>query len=355
MTEESLHEIYMNRCLELANLGLGHTAPNPLVGAVVVYNHHIIGEGYHQLYGGPHAEVNAINSVKEKNLLEHATLYVNLEPCSHSGKTPPCTDLIINCGIRKVIAGIEDPNPLVSGKGLKKLRDAGIQVTAEVLPEACKELNRRFIMFHTHKRPYIILKWAETQDGFIDVVRGDPQIKEPTWISNEISRMLVHKWRSEEQSILVGTKTASMDNPHLNVREWPGKSPVRLVIDRMLKLPGTLNLFDNTSPTLVFNECKNEKVADTRYVRIDFTDNFIGNMMCYLYDAGIQSVLVEGGRVLIESFIQAKLWDEARVFKGKKVFRNGIPAPEIPMCIPEKYLIRKDLLLHYRNEHTISC
>ncbi len=350
MTYGSMSETYMERCLELARMGLGQTAPNPMVGAVVVFDNFIIGEGYHRKYGEPHAEVNAINSVKDPSLLKQSALYVNLEPCSHTGKTPPCADLIIRSGIPEVIVGITDPNPLVSGKGIRKLKEAGIRVTVNVLPESCNELNRRFITFHAKHRPYVIIKWAETLDGFIDVVRGDPEIQEPTWISNEISRMLVHKWRSEEQSVMVGTRTVIMDNPKLNVREWPGKSPVRLIIDRNLRLPHNLHVLDGQYPTVIFNDLKEESGTLTRFVKVDFDHDFLAQVMNHLYQSGIQSILVEGGRFLIESLMSAGLWDEIRVFKGSKLFGKGVPAPAMPALEPEAYFIRKDTLLVYKNE-----
>jgi diaminohydroxyphosphoribosylaminopyrimidine deaminase/5-amino-6-(5-phosphoribosylamino)uracil reductase len=339
----------MKRCLDLAISGLGSTAPNPMVGSVIVYNDRIIGEGYHMKFGGPHAEVNAINSVTDKSLLKDSTLYVNLEPCSHTGKTPPCADLIIKSEIPRVIAGSTDPNPLVAGTGFKKMTAAGVDVSTGILQNECLELNKRFIVFHTRKRPYIILKWAQTSDCFIDIIRGQTAIPEPTWISNEISRMLVHKWRSEEQSILVGTNTAIMDNPRLNTREWPGKSPLRMVIDRTLKLPGKLHIFDNTSETVVFNELQDSKQDKTHYVKIGFGDQFLENMLHWLYETGIQSVIVEGGKILISSFLKSNLWDEARVFKGRKLFGQGLSAPSIPVVNPEEYLIREDILMIYRN------
>ena len=350
MIHESLRETYMKRCLDLAVSGLGNTAPNPMVGSVIVYNGKIIGEGYHRQAGGPHAEVHAVNSVKDKSLLKESVLYVNLEPCSHTGKTPPCADLIIKSGIPRVVAGMEDPNPAVAGSGFRKLRDAQIQVTTGVLEDECRELNKRFITFHVKKRPYVVLKWAQTNDYFIDILRGQTDYPEPTWISNEISRMLVHKWRTEEQSILVGTNTALMDNPRLNVREWKGRSPVRMVLDRTLRLPKNLHVFDNTSPTIVFNALKNNKEKNTTYVRLDFNDHLLENMLKYLYDSGFQSVLVEGGRMLLNGFIRSNLWDEARVFKGNKLFGSGISAPSIPIVQPEEYLIREDLLMIYKNQ-----
>jgi diaminohydroxyphosphoribosylaminopyrimidine deaminase/5-amino-6-(5-phosphoribosylamino)uracil reductase len=351
VTTETLRETYMNRCLDLARLGLGNTAPNPLVGSVIVHDGYIIGEGFHYQFGGSHAEVNAVNSVKDKSLLRNSVLYVNLEPCSHTGKTPPCADMIINTGIPEVVIGTADPNPLVSGNGIKKLQNSGIRVVAGILQDPCHTLNRRFITFHTRRRPYIILKWAQTSDGFIDVLRENPGISQPTWISNEISRILVHKWRSEEQAILVGTQTATMDNPQLNVREWPGNSPVRMVIDRKLALSKKLNLFDNTHTTIVFNEVINLQEGQTHYVRLDFDGNMIASLLSYLYEKEIQSVLVEGGRMLIDSFIQANLWDEARVFIGNKQFGAGVSAPEILTVKPEEIRIREDVLMLYRNYH----
>jgi len=342
--------MYMQRCLDLAALGLGNTAPNPLVGSVIVYNGHIIGEGFHRVFGGPHAEVNAVQAVTDKSLLSRSVLYVNLEPCSHSGKTPPCANMILEAGITGVVIGTTDPNPLVSGNGVRMLEKAGVKVTSGVLQQECLALNRRFFTFHNHKRPYVILKWAQTLDGFIDVLRDIPGVQQPTWISNEISRMLVHKWRSEEQSILVGTQTALLDNPRLNVREWPGNSPLRMVIDRTLRLPKTLHLFDNSSPTLVFNALKDSLEDQTRYVRLDFNGHFLEHLLNDLYSRGIQSVLVEGGRKLLDSLIQEGLWDEARVFVGHKRFENGIPAPLIREVAPEEYRIREDRLFFYRRQ-----
>ncbi|HEX2396175.1 MAG TPA: bifunctional diaminohydroxyphosphoribosylaminopyrimidine deaminase/5-amino-6-(5-phosphoribosylamino)uracil reductase RibD [Bacteroidales bacterium] len=353
MTQETLQETYMKRCIDLARSGLGNTAPNPLVGSVIVYNNKIIGEGFHEVFGGPHAEVNAINSVEDKSLLRNSVLYVNLEPCSHTGKTPPCADTIINHGIPEVVIGTTDPNPLVSGNGIKKLKNAGVFVTVKVLEKQCLDLNKRFITYHLCQRPYIILKWAQTCDGFIDVNRDGTENLQPTWISNDISRMLVHKWRSEEQAILIGTHTAAMDNPRLNVREWEGRSPIRMIIDRNLTLKHNLHIFDNTSPTIIFNAVKEHEEGQTKYVRLDFNDHFLKNLLDYLYDTGVQSVFVEGGRMLLESLIKENLWDEARVFEGLKKFGSGIPAPVMPdECKPEKYCIREDVLKIYKNGGT---
>lgn len=340
----------MSRCLDLARLGLGRTAPNPLVGSVIVREGRIIGEGYHQQYGGPHAEVNAVNSVPDRGMLKESVLYVNLEPCSHTGKTPPCADMIIQAGIPEVVIGTSDPNPLVSGNGIKILEQNGVKVTCNVLARECRQLNNRFFTFHIRRRPYVVLKWARTSDGFIDIIRDNDSLSKPVWISNEISRMLVHKWRTEEQAILVGTRTAIMDNPRLNAREWPGKSPVRMVIDRELKLPKNLNLFDNSQKTLVFNGHKEFTDGQIHYVKLDFSGNVLEQLLSYLYKTGIQSVFVEGGRKLISSFIGENCWDEARILVGPKQFGEGIPSPEINSGEPVSYPIREDLLLVYHNQ-----
>ncbi|MBN1791929.1 MAG: bifunctional diaminohydroxyphosphoribosylaminopyrimidine deaminase/5-amino-6-(5-phosphoribosylamino)uracil reductase RibD [Bacteroidales bacterium] len=340
----------MKRCLDLAALGLGHTASNPLVGSVIVHNDRIIGEGFHHVYGGPHAEVNAVDAVADKSLLSVSTLYVNLEPCSHSGKTPPCADMIIRTGIPEVVIGTSDPNPLVSGNGIRKLEQSGVKVTTGVLQDQCRDLNKRFFTYHTKKRPMVILKWAQTSDGFMDVLRENAGVPEPNWISNEISRILVHKWRSEEQSILVGTRTALLDNPRLNVRQWSGNSPVRMVLDRNLRLPATLNLFDNSMPTLVFNALKDSQEGLTQYVRLDFTGSVLGELLRYLYDKGLQSVFVEGGQKLLNSFLDENLWDEARVFTGPGMFGAGISAPVIRHITPAKHRIREDVVFFYHNQ-----
>jgi diaminohydroxyphosphoribosylaminopyrimidine deaminase/5-amino-6-(5-phosphoribosylamino)uracil reductase len=319
-----------------------------MVGSVIVHDGTIIGEGYHRHYGGPHAEVNAVNSVKDASLLPFSTLYVNLEPCSHTGKTPPCADMIVRSGIRHVVIGTPDPNPLVAGNGIRKLEEAGIMVTCNILVEKCKYLNRRFFTYFTLKRPFVILKWAQTLDGFIDIERVNGDSTGPNWISNDISRMIVHEWRSEEQAILVGTNTALLDNPRLNVREWPGKSPVRLVIDRKLRLPKTLYLFDNSYKTVVFNDMTDRQEQETRYKRLDFSRDIIPQMMSWLYTQGVQSLLVEGGRQLLESFINSGCWDESRVFTGKKNFGSGIAAPAITDVEPESYFVREDVLRVYR-------
>jgi diaminohydroxyphosphoribosylaminopyrimidine deaminase/5-amino-6-(5-phosphoribosylamino)uracil reductase len=339
----------MNRCLDLALLGLGSTAPNPLVGSVVVYNSRIIGEGYHRRYGDPHAEVNAIDSVKDKSLLKGSTIYVNLEPCSHMGKTPPCADMIIRSKIPEVMIGTVDPNPLVSGKGIAKLKKAGVRVITGILEPRCYEINKRFFTYHRLKRPFVILKWAETADGFIDILREKPEITHPTWISNDISRMLVHKWRSEEQAILIGTQTALMDNPRLTVREWPGGSPIRMVIDRKLRLPRQLKVLDHAAATVIFNEITDKQEGNLRYVQLDFRGNIPEQVMQKLYVMGIQSLIIEGGRKLLESFISKNLWDEARIFTGAKIFGAGVQAPSIQCDNITEHIIFEDRLRICKN------
>jgi len=316
---------YHQRCLELAQKGLGLVAPNPLVGALLVSGDKIIGEGYHAIFGGPHAEVNAINSVTDKSLLKSATLYVNLEPCAHFGKTPPCADLIIENNIPQVVIGQKDPYVEVAGKGIDRLKSAGIDVKVGFLENEYKFLNRRFLTFHEKNRPYVILKWAETSDGFIDDERK-PGLSRPAWIAGELARPLVHKWRSEEQAILVGTNTALIDNPMLNVRDWSGKNPIRMVIDRTLRLPKNLNLFDKSQATIIFTEKSHENETNLEYYKIDF-NRIINDIFRSCYSRKIQSIIVEGGAQLLNTFIQSGNWDEARVFKSNIYFGKGVKAP----------------------------
>jgi len=314
----------MERCLELASNGLGLVAPNPMVGAVIVKEGKVIGEGYHRSFGGPHAEIEAINSVNNKDELEGSTIYVNLEPCSHHGKTPPCSDAIIQHGFAKVVIGCMDSNPKVAGKGVKKLKDAGIEVVQPILDEECRKLNRRFFTFHEKKRPYIILKWAETQDGYIA-----PEDDRQEWITTQESILLSHKWRTEEQAIMVGRKTAEIDNPKLTARKYEGKNPLRILVDPQLKISDSSNLFGPEAPTIVFNKLKEAKSGNAEYVKIDFVKGTVSNMMRELWDRSIHSVIVEGGSTLLQSFLDAGLWDEMRIFVGEKVFHKGIPAPKV--------------------------
>ena len=328
-------EKYMQRCLQLAANGLGNVVPNPMVGCVIVHDDKIIGEGFHANYGEAHAEVNAINSVKDKALLKDATLYVSLEPCSHFGKTPPCSDLIIESGIKKVVIACNDTNPLVAGKGIEKLKRAGVEVISGVLEKEARELNKRFFIFHEHKRPYIILKWAQTADGFIDRKRRDES--EPALqISNEHSKRLLHKWRSEEQAIMVGTNTARLDNPRLDVRLVTGENPLRIVLDKNAELSESLNLFDGLQSTLVFTSKRKAAQANVEFNTIDFEKNILQQVMNALYDNQIQSVIVEGGSKLLQNFIDENLWDEARVFISKAFIGDGVAAPKLnaePMSI----------------------
>lgn len=320
-------ELYMRRCIQLAKNGARTAAPNPVVGAVIVHEGRIIGEGYHIHCGEAHAEVNAIRSVKEINLLKESTIYVSLEPCSHYGKTPPCADLILQMQIPRVVIGCQDPFPQVAGRGIRKLRDGGCEVEVGVLENECLDLIHRFITFHTRKRPYITLKWAESADGFIDIKRegGSPVI-----FSTAHSAMLSHQRRAYSKAILVGRKTALLDNPSLNVRHWKGDSPLRIVIDRQLVLPQNLHLFDNTLPTLVFNEKEEGQKGEISFVRINFSTNILPQLLRKLYDMKVQSLLVEGGTQTIQAFIDSSLWDEIFIEKSSKKISNGITAPSVP-------------------------
>jgi diaminohydroxyphosphoribosylaminopyrimidine deaminase/5-amino-6-(5-phosphoribosylamino)uracil reductase len=319
------HSKYMSRCLQLAVQGAGYVAPNPMVGAVLVYNNTIIGEGYHQQFGGPHAEVNCINSVKEEDrkFISHSTLYVSLEPCAHFGKTPPCSDLIIDKKIPKVVIGCRDPFKEVNGKGIEKLKSAGVHVELGIMEEECRDLNKRFFVFHTLHRPYIVLKWAETADKKIASPGADR-----LFISNEYSNRMVHKWRSEEASILVGTNTAMLDNPELNTRLWPGPSPVRMVVDMDLKLSTNLKLFDKSSRTIIFNKVKHNDEGQLQYYQVTEDVKLVHQIANALYQLRLNSVLVEGGAKLLQSFIDEELWDEIRVIQNEKLrIINGLDAP----------------------------
>jgi len=328
----------MQRCLELAEKGLGRTGSNPLVGAVIVHNDRIIGEGYHQVFGGPHAEVNAIQSVRDKDLLRESTLYVNLEPCTHHGKTPPCTDLIVRMKIPRVVIGTRDPNSTVRGKGIERLKKNGCQVQEGLLAGECFHVNRRFFIFHEKKRPYIILKWAQSADGYMDVKRKPNDPVGPNWISGPLERILVHQWRSQEQAILVGTNTVCMDDPGLDVRLWSGTSPVRIIIDKVLRISLQHKVLDGRHETIVFNNIKDDQTnLFIRYVKVDFTQSIWPQIMAFLYEAGIISLIVEGGAKTLQSLIEEAIWDEARVFKGTGIFKEGIIAPRIMSMEPAIY------------------
>ncbi len=330
------NEKYIKRCIEIAKNGLVAAMPNPSVGSVIVFDDTIIGEGFTSEYGGNHAEVNAINAVKDKSLLSKSTIYVSLEPCSHFGKTPPCCNLIIENNIPNVVIGILDSNEKVAGNGIKKLLEAGRNVTVGVLEKECFESNIRFFTFHNKKRPYIILKWGETQNGFMA-----PQIRDeqkPVWITNEFSRQLAHKWRSEEKAILVGTQTVIDDNPKLDVRDWTGKNPIRIVLDLNNRISKESHIFDKQQETFVISN-KN----------IDNSKNLAQEISSLLYTKNIQSIIIEGGRQTLQTFIDANLWDEARVFIGNAFFEVGIKAPILNKKYVSKSSIDDDELLIFRN------
>lgn len=340
----------MKRCIELAKKGLGSTYPNPMVGCVIVYENKIIGEGWHQQAGKHHAEVIAINNVIDPRSLKNASLYVSLEPCSHYGKTPPCANLIIDMGIKNIIIGSHDPNPLVAGKGIKLLREAGCHVEQGALKEQCDLLNRRFFTYHIRKRPYIILKWAETADGFIAPMKMNREKTGPIWISNEQSQQLVHRWRSEEQAILVGTKTVLDDNPSLTTRKWKGNSPVRIIIDRHLKIPEDFSVFDHNAKTIVITEKDKESTLNLIYEKVDFSNNMIHVICDLLYKHQIQSMIVEGGANTLDHFINSNMWDEARVFIGNTEFNEGIKSPRIQKEPISQEKINSDTLMIYKND-----
>lgn len=339
------HEIYMRRCLELAALGMGKVSPNPMVGAVVVYQGKIIGEGYHEKYGKAHAEVNAINRVVETyadhtEILRQSIIYVSLEPCAHYGKTPPCADLLIKHRIPTVVIGCRDPFDQVDGKGIEKLKDAGIEVITGVLEEDCKWLNRRFFTRVQKHRPYIILKWAQTVDGFFAPTNGTQ-----LWITGIESRKLVHQWRSEEDAVLVGKNTAAIDNPQLNVRYGEGNSPKRVVIDRRLELDPTLNIFDGSVETLIFNERITDINGKNKYIALEDFDRFVPQYILYqLYLQDVQSIIIEGGANTLNQFIEAGLWDEARIFTGEVRLTEGIIAPNIKGIVAVEDLVGTDKL-----------
>ena len=319
--------IFMQRCLELALLGMGDVSPNPMVGCVIVHEGVIIGEGYHRKYGEAHAEVNAIRSVKNPEMLTESTLYVSLEPCAHFGKTPPCCDLIIENRIPRVVIGMIDPFAKVAGKGIDRMKQAGIEVTVGLLEQECRNLNRRFFTFHEQNRPFIILKWAQTLDGFIDTDRTETQ--HPSWITNSLAKRLVHKQRAEESAILIGTNTAAYDNPSLTVREWTGNQPIRIVIDRTARLDANLHIFDRTVPTLVFTKADMQDQENLNYIRLDFSQNILPQLLSELYKRNILSLIVEGGSQLLNSFLKMDLWDEAFVYTGNQFFGKGVEAPKI--------------------------
>lgn len=319
-------EKYIRRCIQLAKNGFYNVPPNPMVGAVIVCDGRIIGEGYHIRCGEAHAEVNAIRSVKDESLLTRSTMYVSLEPCSHQGKTPPCADLIIKKQIPRIVIGCQDPFSKVAGRGIKKLQDAGREVVVGVLEKECRQLIRSFITFNTFHRPYIILKWAESADSFIDSERSEGS---PVILSSPLSAMLVHMKRAKVNAIMVGRQTALLDNPSLTVRNWHGKNPIRIVLDRAISLPQNLHLFNGSIPTLIFTEKEHPERKNVTFITIDFTRDVLPQIMEELYRRKIQTLLVEGGRQLLQSFIDSELWDETFIEKCPTKLYSGVKAPEI--------------------------
>nr|WP_298779096.1 bifunctional diaminohydroxyphosphoribosylaminopyrimidine deaminase/5-amino-6-(5-phosphoribosylamino)uracil reductase RibD [uncultured Polaribacter sp.] len=341
----------MKRCLQVAKNGIGNTRPNPSVGAVIVHQNKIIGEGFTSEYGNNHAEVNAVNSVENKVLLKEATIYVTLEPCSHFGKTPPCADLLVKHQFKNVVIGCVDTNSLVAGKGIERLRNAGINVIIGVLEDECKEHHKRFFTVQNKKRPYIILKWAETIDGFIAPLSKLEQ--KPIWISNKYSQQLVHKLRSNEHAILVGTNTVIADNPKLNVRSWFGNNPTRIILDKTLRIPSDFSVFDGTVKTIVLTGDDNKlenKIENVIFERIDFNSNLAQQICIVLQKHNIQSVIIEGGSQTLQTFIDEKLWDEAHVFMGGFSFENGVKAPVFSGNVTSEKRIKNDILKIYKND-----
>ncbi|RPG29221.1 MAG: bifunctional diaminohydroxyphosphoribosylaminopyrimidine deaminase/5-amino-6-(5-phosphoribosylamino)uracil reductase RibD [Muricauda sp. TMED12] len=349
----NIHQKYILRCIELAKKGLGTTAPNPMVGCVIVHDNKIIGEGFTSPYGGPHAEVNAINAVKDKDLLKEASLYVTLEPCSHYGKTPPCADLIAKHKLKEVFIGLQDPHDKVAGKGIKKLEDAGCKVTVGILEDECREHHKRFLTFQEKKRPYLILKWAESDDGFLapdtSLRKENP---EPFWITNAHSKQLVHQWRSQEQAILVGTNTVLEDNPKLTTRNWAGKDPIRVVLDKNLKIDSNFHVLDESVQTIVLTQVndKSKYIKGVAYVVIDFSKPLASQICDALHQHNITSLIVEGGTKTLQTFIDEDIWDEARIFKGTVSFKNGLPAPKFQGTLQHQNKILTDTLSVYLND-----
>lgn len=341
------HEDFMQRCLSLAQKGLGSASPNPLVGSVIVHQNTIIGEGWHKKTGGPHAEVNAIESVKDKSLLKESSIYVNLEPCAHFGKTPPCSDLIIKHQLKRVIIGCQDPFSKVNGKGIEKLQKAGIEVITDILKEESLFINRRFFTFHNKKRPYVLLKWAETKDGYIDKKREDKEIGQ-NWISGPLAKRYVHLWRSQEDSILVGAQTVINDNPSLTVREVEGKNPIRIILDPNNRVPLNSRVFNKEAPTLHFHKSHSILIGDT-LKSFTINEKLIPELFKACYQNDIHSILVEGGKRTLEGFIESDFWDEARVFTSSNYFGEGLSAPNLLQAPANSERIGDDELRTYYN------
>lgn len=349
MNQEEFDLQMMQRCIQLAKNGNGNVAPNPMVGSVITRNNIIIGEGYHRKFGEAHAEVNAIKSVEDKELLKLSTLYVNLEPCSHHGKTPPCADLIIAHGIPRVVIGNIDPHVKVAGKGIEKLKNAGIEVKYGIAEKDCSKLNRRFFTFHKQKRPYIILKWAESADGYIDGAREKSADARPVWLTNQLAKHLVHKWRSEEQAILVGRKTACLDNPALNIREWHGNDPIRILIDPELLTPNRHKIYDETSRVLIFNHKKSYFEKNREYIEMDKNESLCNQIRNALFERNIQSVIVEGGSNILNQFIDENCWDEIKRFVGNIHLTRGVKAPQFESKPGKIVKLENNTLYEYYN------
>ncbi|MBW1297726.1 bifunctional diaminohydroxyphosphoribosylaminopyrimidine deaminase/5-amino-6-(5-phosphoribosylamino)uracil reductase RibD [Aquimarina litoralis] len=345
-----VHKKFMRRCIQIGKNALGNARPNPMVGCVIVHNQRIIGEGFTSPHGGSHAEVNAVNSVEDKSLLKEASLYVTLEPCSHFGKTPPCSDMIIRNQIPKVFIGTIDTHSKVAGKGIEKLKNAGCDVVVGLLEDECRQHHKRFFTFHNKKRPYIILKWAQTQDNFIAPEKSEERA--PVWITNSYARQLVHKWRAEEQAILVGNKTAIKDNPKLTTRDWAGQHPVRILIDLYNKIPSNSSILDQSTKTIVISsKAYTHKSSDNLiYEVVEPNENIIKQICTILHNHEIQSVLIEGGSYTIQSFIEAGLWDEARVFTGSTTFSHGIKAPSLSGTLVLEEKIMNNTLTILKND-----
>jgi diaminohydroxyphosphoribosylaminopyrimidine deaminase/5-amino-6-(5-phosphoribosylamino)uracil reductase len=344
------HELYMKRCLQLAENGHGLVYPNPMVGSVVVHNDLIIGEGWHQKAGEAHAEVNAIKSVKDKKLLSEATIYVNLEPCSHYGRTPPCADLILEHKIKRVVIGSVDTNEKVGGKGIKRLKQHGVEVVYPIMEKECRDLNKRFYTFHEKNRPYVILKWAQSKDGYIFPELHKVTPGNPFWISNKYAQQRVHQYRAEEASILVGKNTVLQDDPKLNLRHFEGNDIMRLTIDKNLEIPDHMNFIDNSVKTIIYNDMKDEEHGETKYVRLNFSKELIGQIMDHLYAMDIQSLIVEGGAYTLSSFIKSGIWDEARVFESNENIHEGVKGPELKEKPISQEVLCDNTLFQYKNK-----
>lgn len=344
-------ELYMKRCLELAELGIGNVSPNPMVGCVIVHDGKIIGEGYHQKIGEAHAEVNAINDVFTKygneapTLLKNATAYVSLEPCAHFGKTPPCADLLVKHQLKRVVIGNHDPFTQVNGKGVEKLKAAGIAVVTDILADQCSFLNRRFITRVTQQRPYLILKWAQTANGYFA-----PKDSTQQWITGTMAKSVAQQWRGEEDAILVGKTTALVDNPQLTNRNLNGKNPIRIIIDRNLTVPSTHHIYNDEAKTIIFNELKTDVIGNVHFVQMEDMKFYLAQKIAFqLYLMDIQSVIIEGGVQILNQFITAGLWDEARIFIAKTIWEDGIKAPKIKGNIISQLSLNDDELTIYSN------